>query len=338
MKLVSNQKILIVAPAWLGDMVMAHSLIQVLKAQHPNAYFALLAPKSTLAITELMPEINERFVLEDGHKEFSLKRRWQLARTMRKQHFDIAYVLPNTLKSAFIPFFARIKKRIGWKGESRYILLNDLRNNVKQYPLMAERYVALGYPAGQFKPGNNFPYPKLVVPETLKQQVIEKFSLKKEKTLVISPSAAYGPAKRWPPEYFAEVAKAKIDEGWQVWMIGAPSDQELADTILSIEPRVQNFVGKTSLLEMAALISLSNIALTNDSGPMHIAAALDIPLIAIFGSSSPGFTPPLQHGVSILEVKNLECKPCFQRTCPFGHYRCLKEVYPAQILNTLSIK
>lgn len=336
----STLKILIVAPAWLGDMVMGHALIQVLKTKHPDAQFSILAPKSTLAITEFMPEISQRFVLEDGHGEFSFKRRWALAREIRKHRFDMAYVLPNTLKSALIPFLAGIPKRVGWKGEGRYILLNDLRKNVKALPLMVERYVALGYPKGQFKAGDAFPCPRLIVPDALIEQVVNKFDLGyrlrgEGKVLTLSPGAAYGPAKKWPAEYFAQVAKAKIDEGWQVWIIGAKNEMDAATEIMQIEPRVRSFVGETSLLEMAALLSLSDQILTNDSGPMHIAASLDKPLVAIFGSSSPGFTPPLGDKVCILEKNDLSCRPCFQRTCRFGHYACLREIMPAQVLEAL---
>lgn len=329
--------ILIVAPAWLGDMVMAHALIQVLQANDPDARFAVLAPKSTLPLTELMPEVSQRFVLEDGHGEFSFKRRFALAHEIRKSHFDRAYVLPNTLKSALIPFLAGIPKRIGWRGEGRYILLNDLRSGVRTLPLMVERYVALGYKKGKFKAGDAFPIPHLTVPDFLKQQVITRFNLQfNQKVLTLSPGAAFGPAKKWPAEYFAEVAKVKIAEGWQVWIIGAKSETEAADAIQAMEPRIQNLTGLTSLLEMAALLALSDQVLTNDSGPMHIAASLGKPLVAVFGSSSSGFTPPLGDKVCILEKNDLSCRPCFQRTCRFGHYACLRDILPGQVLAALN--
>ncbi len=334
-------KILIVAPAWLGDMVMAHTLVRALKARHPEAVFAVLAPKSTLAITELMPEFTMRFLLEEGHGEFSLKTRWRLAKEIRAHRFDVAYVLPNTLKSALIPFLAGIPKRVGWKGEGRYILLNDLRKKVKTYPLMVERYVALAYSQGQFKPGAAFPCPRLVVSEALKEQTRAKWFqdsplYESDKILVLSPGAAFGPAKRWPATHFAAVATAKLNEGFQVWMIGAKPDLEHAEAIMALEPRIRNFVGETTLLEMAALLSLGGQVLCNDSGPMHIAASLGKPLVAIFGSSSPGFTPPLGTKVCILEKNDLACRPCFQRTCRFGHYACLQDILPNQVLEALA--
>lgn len=331
------QKILIVAPAWLGDMVMAHSLIQALTLQYPQAVLAVLAPKSTLTISELMPDIKQRFLIDDGHGEFSLKKRWRLARMIRRQRFDIAYVLPNTLKSALIPFLAGIPRRVGWKGEGRYVLLNDLRQNVTQLPLMVERYVALAYPKNQFKAGDAFALPRLEVPDPIIKAMQAKVGdLTQQKILVLAPGAAFGPAKQWPAAHFAKVATTKMNEGWQVWMIGAPSDADIAQNIMTQAPQIRNFVGQTSLLEMAALLSLSTKVLTNDSGPMHIAASLAKPLVAIFGSSSPGFTPPLGDKIRILEKNDLACRPCFQRTCRFGHYACLREISPEQALEALN--
>ncbi len=328
-----TKKILIIAPAWLGDMVMAHSLIQVIKQRHPEAHLAVLAPQSTLQITELMPEINERILMPDQHGQFSLRTRFKLAGQLRAADFDEAYVLPNTWKSALIPFLARIPRRIGALGEQRYLLLNDLRKGVKQWPLMVQRYVTLGYPKNTFSLETGFPYPRLVVPETLRAQVQQKLALDLSKpVLVLSPGAAFGPAKRWSASYFAQVASAKLAEGFQVWVIGGPAETALGEEIATQEPGVQNFVMQTSLLEMAALLSFAQQVLTNDSGPMHIAASLDVPVFAIFGSSSPGFTPPLGDKITIIEKLGLSCRPCFERVCPLGHYACLKEITPEQVL------
>ncbi len=327
------KKILIIAPAWLGDMVMAHSLIQVIRQQHPDAALAVLAPQATLQITELMPEISARFLMPEQHGQFNLWTRFKLARQLRAEHFSVAYVLPNSWKSALIPFLAGIPKRIGALGEQRYVLLNDLRKGVKQWPLMVQRYVTLGFPPQGFTAETPFPYPRLIVPETLRQQVQKKLALDVHKPiLVLSPGAAFGPAKRWPTAYFAAVATAKIEAGYQVWIIGGPAEKNLGEEIQSLEPRVHNFVMQTSLLEMAALLSFAQQVLTNDSGPMHIAASLNVSVFAIFGSSSAGFTPPLGDKITIIEKLGLSCRPCFERVCPLGHYACLKEITPDQVL------
>ena len=312
---------------------MAHSLIQVIKVRYPDATLSILAPQATMQITELMPEISERFLMSDQHGQFNLKARFKLAWQLRAQKFDQAIILPNTWKSALIPFLAGIPRRIGALGEQRYVLLNDLRKGVKKLPLMVQRYVTLGYAQNEFTEGMRFPYPHLTVPETLRENVKQKLTLDLQKpVLVLSPGAAFGPAKRWPAAYFAAVATAKLDAGFQVWLIGGPAEAPLGEEIAALEPRVHNFVMKTSLLEMAALLSFANQVLTNDSGPMHIAASLDVPVFAIFGSSSPGFTPPLGDKITIIEKFGLDCRPCFERVCPLGHYACLKEITPEQVL------
>jgi heptosyltransferase-2 len=331
----ASPRILIVAPAWLGDMVMAHSLIQVLKSAPDAPEISLLAPRSTLQLSELMPEISERILMPDTHGEFNLKIRWTLARRLVKEGFAAAYVLPNTWKAALVPFLARIPRRIGAKGEQRYGLLNDLRHGIKRLPLMVERYVALASPAGVFQAGMPVPHPRLVVPEALRAQVEQQFSLtrrKGQKILVLSPGAAYGPAKRWPPAYFAAVATQRLAEGERVLIIGSPAEMSLAAEIDTLAPGVENLVGKTNLLEMAAVLACADQVLTNDSGPMHIAASLGVPTFAIFGSSSPGFTPPLGPRVFILEKHRLPCRPCFERTCPLKHYACLMDLTPAAVL------
>lgn len=335
---VPPKSILIIAPAWLGDMVMAHSLIQVLLARADHPTISILAPQSTLQITELMPELKNRFLMPDGHGQFGLKARFQVAKQLRAYHFDEAYVLPNTWKSALIPFLARIPKRIGWKGEHRYFLLNDLRYHVEQFPLMVERYVALGRHRSEIPPlraslTSPFPLPHLVVPDPLREATKTRFDLDLSRPiLILSPGAAFGPAKRWPTEFFAKLATIKLDRGSQVWIIGGPKETPLAAEITAIEPRAQSFVGQTSLLEMAALLSYATEVLTNDSGPMHIAASLGVPTFAIFGSSSPGFTPPLGAKTHIIEKHGLSCRPCFQRECPLKHLACLKEISPEEVL------
>ena len=332
-------KILIVAPAWLGDMIMAHSLIQVLHRQNPATQIDILAPKSTLIITELMPEFTERILMPEGHGEFSLKKRWQLSRFIKSKQYDGVYVLANTWKSALVPFLADIPKRIGWLGESRYGLLNQYLKNPKRLVKMVERYVALAAPQENFTSNDAYPMPKLVIPKALQAQVLSKFNLTLAKPrLLLSPGAAFGPAKRWPIQYFKAVAEYFSQRHVDVWVIGGAQELELAAYIKQSVPKVYNFSGKTTLLEMAALIDLATVVLTNDSGPMHVAAALDKPMLAIFGSSSKDFTPPLSTNAEVLERGDLACRPCFQRECPLQHLNCLNEIKPEVVIEALQRK
>lgn len=330
-----SRKILIVAPAWLGDAIMAHTLVQVLKQRYPDAHVDVLAPKSTLQITELMPEFSKRILMPDGHGDFSLLTRWKLARELKKEAYDLAYILPNTWKSALVPFLARIPCRIGWFGECRYGLLTRYLKEPERYRRMVQRYAALGFLEGDFKADGVYPFPKLMIPAALRQATIDKLGLKLDRSrLLLSPGAAFGPAKRWPVDYFKQVAEHFVKAGMDVWVIGGPQEAELGRSLEAISG-VSNFCGKTSLLEMAALIDLSDKVLTNDSGPMHVAAALDKPMLAVFGSSSTEFTPPLSDKARVVERFDLECRPCFQRECPLIHLNCLKGIEPLQVIQML---
>ncbi len=331
---VQQKKILIIAPAWIGDMVMAHSLFQLLKA-NTNNILHVAAPKSTLALLQHMNEIGKVFEIPCKHDEFSLKKRYQFGKNLRQEHYDQAIVLPNTFKSALIPFFAHIPLRTGWKGEQRYLLLNDLRKlDPKKYPLMVRRFAALAFEKENFS--FTYPKPALSVDPIAVKNCCEKFHLDLIRpVLALCPGAAYGPAKRWPPHYFAEIAEQKIKQGYQVWILGGPDDKPAADEIMRHVSGCLFFAGTTSLNEAVALLSLAAVIITNDSGLMHIAAALQKPLVAIFGSSSPKFTPPLSDHAKIVSI-DLPCRPCFQRTCPLKHLRCLNDLKPEMVLNALN--
>lgn len=330
-----SRKILIVAPAWLGDAIMAHSLVQILKNRYPDAHMDVLAPKSTLMITELMPEFSRRILMPDGHGDFSLFARFKLARELKREAYDLVYVLPNTWKSALVPFLARIPCRVGWLGEKRYGLLTRYLKEPARYRRMVQRYAALGFLEGDFKQDGTYPFPKMSIPQDLRISTIAKFNLNFDRPrLLLSPGAAFGPAKRWPIEYFKTVARHFIQKGVDVWVIGGPQEAAFGEVLEEV-PGVVNFCGKTTLLEMAALIDLSDRVLTNDSGPMHVAAALNKPMVAIFGSSSTEFTPPLSERAKIIERFDLECRPCFQRVCPLIHLNCLKGITSEQVIKAL---
>jgi heptosyltransferase-2 len=332
----NKKRILIIGPAWVGDMVMAQTLFRLLKQQTPDAIIDVLAPDWTRALLNRMPEVNNAISMPIGHGEFNFKKRFALGRELRAKKYDEAFVLPNSFKSALIPFFAGIKKRIGWRGEMRYVLLNDVRILDKEkLPLMIERFMALA-----LKPNESLkkPYliPKLVIDETSRAHALIKHELKKDKPIfALCPGAEFGPSKRWPASYFAEVANKKLDEGYQVWMFGSKNDLPITDEILKLtHNRVINLAGKTSLDEAIDLLSLAELVISNDSGLMHIAAALNKTLVALYGSTSTKFTPPLGNKIKILNL-NLECSPCFKRECPLGHWKCMKDLKPDMALQAI---
>ncbi|UTF61678.1 lipopolysaccharide heptosyltransferase II [Gilvimarinus sp. DA14] len=333
----ASERILIVGPSWVGDMVMAQSLFKVLRQQYSDAAIDVLAPAWSRPITERMPEVAASIDMPVGHGKVMLKARWQLARSLAKHNYSRAYVLPNSLKSALIPAFAGIPVRVGWRGEMRYGLLNDIRKlDPIRYPLMVQRFTALAYAPGAYLPKP--PEPRLVAQQDSVESLRERYGVNlKKPVLSLCPGAEFGPAKQWPAPHYAEVAKQMIARGWQVWIFGSAKDQPVAAEIaqlLATDAPVVSLAGKTTLADAIDLMSLSSAAVSNDSGLMHIAAALGLPLVGVYGSTSPGFTPPLGDAVATASL-TLDCQPCFARECPLGHKRCLHDLPPAAVLAQL---
>jgi len=318
-------------------MVMAQSLFIALKQRNPAISIDVLAPAWSIPLLERMPEVQHALVMPLGHGKFNLAARFKLGRQLRATAYRQAIVLPNSWKSALIPFFAGIPLRTGYRGEMRWGLLNDVRDLDKnRLRMTVERFVALGLEADAPQAAV-YPYPKLLVEAERQQLVRKKFQLKPAKNiLALCPGAEYGPAKRWPATHFAEVAREKHSQGWEVWLIGSEKDRGITEQIEELSAGVcVNFAGRTSLGEAVDLLSLAQVVVTNDSGLMHVAAALDKPVIAIYGSSDPGFTPPLHDKAVIIDLK-LACSPCFKRECPLGHSHCLTEISPATIIAAIA--
>ncbi len=336
--LILNQakKILVIGPSWVGDMVMAQSLFIAIKKQNPDCQIDVLAPAWTLSLLERMPEVSERISMPVGRGQFRLTQRFQLGRKLKQSEYQQAIVLPNSWKSALIPFFAEIPLRTGYIGEMRWGLLNDARKLDKTVLTMTvQRFVAL---ADQRKLELPLEYssPALQVNQKAVIKTVEKFQLSTEKKiLALCPGAEYGQAKRWPAVHFAEVANQKISEGWQVWLFGSEKDKAVAAEInLKTENQCHDFSGLTTMAEVIDLMSLAKAVVSNDSGLMHVAAALDKKLVAIYGSSDPKFTPPLNEKATIISL-DLSCSPCFARECAFGHYHCLTKIAPEQVLSKM---
>ncbi len=331
-------KFLIVGPAWVGDMIMSQTLYKYIKQLHPDAIIDVLAPQATVALLALMPEVRNAITVELGHGQFNLVTRYQLGKKLRAEKYDHAIVTPNSFKSALTPFFANIPQRTGWLGEQRYILLNDARRLDKQkYPLMIQRFAALAINKHEALP-EQLPFPKFLMNAEHVSQALDVVLGQKtinKPILALCPGAEFGPAKRWPYEYYAAVAQQKVAEGWAVWLFGSPKEAEAATIIQQATNNAcVDVIGKTTLLQAISLLSLTSAVICNDSGLMHVAAALDKPLVVVYGSSSPKFTPPLSQQVKMLSL-NLDCSPCFKRECPLGHLHCLKKLMPEQVLNAI---
>ncbi|WP_339515889.1 lipopolysaccharide heptosyltransferase II [Pseudomonas sp. RL_15y_Pfl2_60] len=332
-------KILIVGPSWVGDMVMAQTLFQCLKVRYPDCEIDVLAPDWSRPILERMPEVRNALSFPLGHGVLQLATRRKIGKSLKGQ-YDQAILLPNSLKSALVPFFAGIAKRTGWKGEMRYGLLNDVRTLDKErYPLMIERFMALAFEPGAELP-KPYPRPLLQIDPVSRDAALAKFGLSLDRpVLALCPGAEFGEAKRWPSEHYAKVAELKIRAGWQVWLFGSKNDHAVGEDIRSrlipgLREEVSNLSGDTSLAEAIDLLSCAQAVVSNDSGLMHVAAALGRPLVSVYGSTSPQFTPPLAEQVEIVRL-GIECSPCFDRTCRFGHYNCLRQLKPRPVIEAL---
>lgn len=333
----NQENILVVGPAWVGDMVMAQSLFMCLKDQYPDCRISVLAPDWTRPLLDRMPEVEKGISLQMDHGELALGKRRAIGRSLASEQFTTAIILPNSFKSALIPFHAGIPNRIAWRGEWRNLLLSDCRRlDKKAFPLMVQRFAALAYPAARVPP-LYIPEPRLQSDPENVEEALEEFRLGIEnRILAICPGAEFGDAKQWPAEHFAATCKAKIDDGWVVWIFGSKKDAEVADEILTELSEEQkkscvSLAGRTSLAQAIDLLSVAETVVSNDSGLMHIAAALDKPIVALYGSTSPDFTPPLSSRSSLL-FTDIECRPCFKRECPLEHKKCLTELEPGRAI------
>ncbi len=320
--------------------MLVQPMLVRLMQRHPGAQIDMLAPLWTAALLRQMPEVRHIIANPFPHGATKLIARYRLGRQLRAAHYDQAIVLSNSFKSALPAFFAGIPLRTGYVGEMRYGLLNDARKlNKTVLPLMVERFAQLAEAPGQAiqRP---IPQPKLNVSAEQRHRVLEKFGLSNDQAVaVFCPGAEYGPAKRWPIPYFAELAQLLRAQGYAVWLLGSPKDKEIGDKIVALGNHTsRNLCGETDLADAIALLSCADLVVNNDSGLMHLAAALDRPMLALYGSGSPSFTPPLSDRAQVIKL-DLPCSPCFKRECPLGHCNCMMQLTPnrvAQYIPTLS--
>jgi len=335
-----EKKYLIIGPSWVGDMVMAQSLFIDLKQRQPECQIDVLAPAWTAALIDRMPEVTELIAGNFNHGKLSLGERIKLAKSLRSKGYSNAILLPNSLKSALVPAVAKIPTRTGYIGEQRWGLLNDIRKLDKQaLPMTVQRFVALGLEKGAaVRSVESIPAPKLVVDPSSAQAVLDQNQLNiikngtAKKVLVLCPGAEFGPSKQWPVAHYAEVGNHYLRKGWQVWLLGSDKDRLVCQELDALcGHNTEVLAGKTSLPEAVDLISFASLVVANDSGLMHIAAALQKPLVAVYGSTDPGHTPPLSGNHAIARLA-LECSPCFKRECPLQHLDCLRQLKPASVL------
>lgn len=321
------ERILIVAPSWVGDAILSEPLVALLREPLEPAIVDILAPAWCAPVYARMRGV--RSIIENpiGHRELKLGLRRSLARTLRANAYTRAFILPNSFKSALMPWLARIPRRIGYVGEARRILLTDARKlDRRAYPRLVDRFVALAAGPGELPPIS--PVPGLVPNAANAAEAMRALGLSTHRPVAaLCPGAEYGPAKRWPTEHFITLARRLVDSGYAVWLIGSPKDRPSADPIAAAVPDVRNACGRTDIGTAIDLLAQASVVVSNDSGLMHAAAAVGRPLVALFGSSSPEYTPPLSPLARVARI-DIVCSPCFQRECPLGHFKCMRELSP----------
>jgi heptosyltransferase-2 len=329
-----TRKYLIIGPSWVGDMVMAQSLFISLKRQYPGCEIDVVSPEWSLPVLERMPEVRRGLALPVAHGKFGFITRYRLGRSLRGLQYTHAIVLPRSWKSALVPFVAGVPVRTGYKGEMRYGLLNDMRHlNKKVLRQTVQRYVALGQADSSVVPET--PFPELMSDIANRQHVLEKLGLDLARpVIVMMPGAEYGPAKQWPIAYYAQLARKLVARGFQVWVLGSGKERSAGDEITAADTDCHNLCGRTRLVDVIDLMAAAEQAVTNDSGLMHVAAATGVRVNAIYGSSTPAYTPPLT-GNAVIFYRGLNCSPCFDRQCRFHHYRCLTDIEPDEVINKI---
>ncbi len=332
-------KVLVILPIWVGDIIMSQTLLIFLKAKFQNNItIDVFASAAACNLVKRMSEVDNVIINPFKSGEFKLFKRISLASELRKNKYDEIFVLPFSLKSAIMPFFTFANKRTGYLGESRFILLNNILKISKQQmtqnlPRMIDRYVAL---ANNGELPDVISYPKLNIDQDNRDFLVNKFKLNLNKKIItLCPAAEYGPSKRWSAKNFANLAKLLQEQDYQIFILGGIKDTSIAKTILDNNTTNNNniidFTGKTTLADALDLMSLSKCVIANDSGLMHMASSLGVPTIVIYGSSSPKYTPPLNKNARIIS-KNLDCAPCFKKTCKFNHYNCLNLISVTSVI------
>lgn len=327
-------RILVIGPSWVGDMVMAQSLIINLKNKYKDSLIDVLIPQWASGVVERMSEVRQVITHNFKHKELSLYKRYLLGKSLRANKYDQVYVLPKTIKSAIPAFAAKIPERIGYLGEHRYGLLNDIRDfDANKLNQTVKRHAALAFEKNEEA---YYPRPKLTPNISNQKLLLKTYALKPGKVRIgLVPGAEYGEAKQWPLDYYSKLASTCLRSNMDVVIFGSPKETSKANKIQQENPCVINTCGRTTIEDAVDLIDAMDVVVANDSGLMHVASALSTSVVAIYGSTSPDYTPPLSNSASIL-YKDLSCSPCNKKICPLTHHNCMKKIFPEDVFSQIN--
>lgn len=322
------ERILVVAPAWVGDAVMTQSLVQVLRERAPGARIDLLSRPGLEGLVGRMPGVDGAVSLPLEHGELGLGVRWRTARKLRGRRYGRAVITKRSLKASLVPWMAGIPRRTGYLGEMRFGLINDRRTlDEEALPLWVQRVAVLGQEPGE-EPlaAEAVPRPRLRSDPARQARLRGALGLEGERrdVVALAPGAEFGPAKRWPVERWAELARALTRSGRGVWIFGSSPEREVGAAVAGAGGEgARDLTGRTELADVVDLMALCGTTVTNDSGLMHLAAAVGSGVVALFGPTDPGYTPPLTERARVLRL-DLPCSPCHEPVCPLGHHDCLR--------------
>ncbi len=330
---------LIISPNWIGDAVMAQPLVQLLHKEDPGTPIDVLAPAWVAPVWRAMREIDTVIEAPFKHGALQLGERWKFARHLKRRGYRAAYVLPNTLKFALIPWLAGITHRVGYKGESRYGLINVMHRDDHAAPRpMVSFYAALASkPAHKFHHPDQLPRPRLHLPEAVREKALSELSVKFGRPMIaFAPGAEFGSAKRWPTTHFARLVHTIRDAhpDADIVLLGSAKDHDVCEEIAAQAGTVKNLAGVTNLEQALAVLASADAVVANDSGLMHIASALNRPVVALYGPTDPDHAPPFSDVAKALSLR-LSCSPCKQRECPLGHQNCMKHLESQMVWDAL---
>ena len=318
--------ILIVPYMWIGDFVRCHTVVKLLRARDPSRSIDMLATGMVAPLLDYMPGVRKGIVVDLPRKRLAFGEHGALAKRLRAEGYGQALIMPRTWKSALAPALAGIPVRTGFLGEGRFGLINDLRFGERRLPRMVDCCAALALPAAEPLP-EEWPQPELKVPATEIAAWRQRRGLGTDSDTIALAPGAVGPSKRWPAEYFTELARRFLAQGYSLWVLGGPGEKEIAEKIAQPDPaRIRDLTGP-DLRNAIVALAAARVAVSNDSGLLHVAAALGTPSIGIFGPTSPWHWAPLNPIAAVIETTTeLACRPCHKPVCRFGHHRCMQDI------------
>jgi heptosyltransferase II len=322
--------ILIVPYMWIGDFVRCHSAVTVLRQRFPNRPVDMLATTLCAPLADYMPGVRQPIVADLPRSRLALKQQRALAARFKRENYGMALTMPRTWKAALAPFLAGIPQRVGFAGEARFILLNDMRFGERKLPRMVDQCAMLALPRGAAQPPE-WPMPKLDVPASEIAAWRIRRGLTDDRPIVTLAPGAVGPSKRWTTDGYAALARALTADGLSVWIVGGPGEKALATEIAG-DSGARDLTG-ADLRDAIMALGAAAVAVSNDSGLLHVAAALGTPSIGIFGPTSPWHWAPLNPLAGIIETNSeLPCRPCHKPVCRLAHHRCMRDIEVAQVL------